>query len=859
MRFQTFSLPEQSTYPIAFLAPKLHQGDMEREYLDPIALDPIDVVAYELHKTGKKTSMTVMKEYLDSLLPVLSNLQTQYVIVGDGDYFKALTGLTKAEPYLGYVVPNTYPASMAGQFNVIFAPNYRQTFYNPGPVRAKIQQALDALWDHRKGVYREPGCNIIHFSAYPSTTADIAAWLQKLIEMRKPLTCDIEAFSLKHYDAGIGTISFAWSETEGISFPVDLSENPAAVRKLLLKFFKDFKETMTYHHISYDVTVLIYQLFMKDILDTEGLLTGLEIMLRDWDDTKLIAYLATNTCAGNELGLKAQAQEYAGNYAVENIKDITKISLPRLLEYNLVDTLSTWFVRRKHWDQMVADDQLDIYETLFKPAIVDIIQMQLTGMPVDMEEVKKAAVLIENDRSDALRRIHDNKLVQEFTYQLNEEWVAKRNDELKVKRVSMADAVEEYNPNSPPQTQRLIYELMGLPVMARTATKLPSCKADDIAKLKAHTENQDHKDLINALLDFASVDKIYGTFLPPMLDAPIGPDGWNWLFGSFNLGGTVSGRLSSSGPNLQNLPAKGRYAKIIKGCFRAPPGWVMIGLDFDSLEDKISAVTTKDTNKLKVYLDNYDGHCLRAFSYYGERMPDIENTLESINSIASKYPQFRQDSKTPTFLLTYGGTHIGLVAKCDLALEQAKEIESRYHELYIESDEWVAARLDEASKVGYITGAFGLRVRTPLLKQVIRGNRATPYEAESEGRTAGNALGQSWCLLNSRASVEFLLKVRASKHRLAIRPIAHIHDAQYFLIRDDLDVLQYVNKHLVKAVEWQDHPDIAHDQVKLSGAVDIFFPSWANPISIPNGAGTDEIQDLVADNLNPKSKEKEAA
>ena len=77
--------------------------------------------------------------------------------------------------------------------------------------------------------------------------------------------------------------------------------------------------------------------------------------------------------------------------------------------------------------------------------------------------------------------------------------------------------------------------------------------------------------------------------------------------------------------------------------------------------------------------------------------------------------------------------------------------------------------------------------------------------------------------------------------------------------RDDLDVLQYVNKHLVKAVEWQDHPDIAHDKVKLSGAVDIFFPSWANPISIPNGAGTDEIQDLVADNLNPKPKEKEAA
>ena len=96
------------------------------------------------------------------------------------------------------------------------------------------------------------------------------------------------------------------------------------------------------------------------------------------------------------------------------------------------------------------------------------------------------------------------------------------------------------------------------------------------------------------------------------------------------MGGTASGRLSSNNPNLQNIPSAGstkvkqRLAKLIKECFEAPPGWLFVGLDFDSLEDKISAVTTNDPEKIKVYSDGFDGHCLRALAYFKERMPDIE-------------------------------------------------------------------------------------------------------------------------------------------------------------------------------------------------------------------------------------------
>jgi DNA polymerase-1 len=257
--------------------------------------------------------------------------------------------------------------------------------------------------------------------------------------------------------------------------------------------------------------------------------------------------------------------------------------------------------------------------------------------------------------------------------------------------------------------------------------------------------------------------------------------------------------------------------------------------------------------------DGYDGHCLRAYSYFGEDMPDINpDSVDSINSIAVKYKALRQDSKTPTFLLTYGGTWIGIVGQCGFPETKARKIEARYHELYVESDEWIQARLDEASKVGYVTGAFGLRVRTPLLKQVIRGTNHTPYEAEKEGRTAGNALGQSWCLLNTRASVEFMRGVRNSKYRNSIRPIAHIHDAQYMIIPDDLETLLYVNKHLVKAVEWQDHPAITHDRVKLGGEVSVFWPSWAQEAVIPNGANKVVVLDTIAKHVK-ELNEKEAA
>ncbi|QDH83916.1 putative DNA polymerase I [Achromobacter phage vB_AxyP_19-32_Axy10] len=862
MHFATYGSNPTGAYKIAILVSTIRKDEIKSAYMDRFGIKDEDVIVMDLHQAPgkKKTPVKEIKEYIqEEVYPRLLDYQIQYVVCADPEYFKVLSGLPKADVNLGYVVD-----SIIDGVKVLYVPNYRSIFYDPPKVKAKIALGMDALVAAMSNTYIPPGSNIIKFAEYPRTTDEIKQWLLKLLAMKKPLAIDIEAFDLKHHKAGIGTITFCWSKSEGIAFPVDYQEIPGAtsapygknvrnedVRNMLREFFEHYMETALYHNAAYDVYVLIYQLFMADILDTEGLLKGMEILMRNYHCTKLITYLATNSCAGNKLGLKEQAQEYAGNYAVEEIKDITLVPLPKLLEYNLVDGLSTWYTFEKRYPQMIADQQEEVYEGLFKDANLDIVQMQLTGMPINQKRVAEVKAIMQKDHDVAMSTILNNQAVISFTDVLNQKWVTAKNAKLKVKRVSLADAKEVFNPNSNPQLQSLLFEFLKLPVLGLTDSKQPSTDGDTIKNLRNHTKDPVIHELLNALMDYNAVNKILTSFIPAMEEAALGPDGWHYLFGNFVLGGTVSGRLSSNSPNLQNLPAKGKYAKLIKSCFQAPPGWIFAGLDFASLEDRISALTTKDPNKLKVYTDGYDGHCLRAFSYFGDQMPDIVDTVESINSIQDKYGVLRGESKAPTFALTYQGTWITLMKNCGFSEEKAKLVERRYHELYQHSTQWVQDKLDQAAKDGYITVAFGLRLRTPLLYQVIRGTRSTPYEAEAEGRTAGNALGQSWCLLNSRAWSEFMGKVRKSEHRLTIRPCAQIHDAGYALIKDDISVVMYMNEHLVKAVNWNEHPDIYHPDVGLGGDLSLFYPSWEKEITISNGASEADVIATIQKAMQP--------
>lgn len=193
-----------------------------------------------------------------------------------------------------------------------------------------------------------------------------------------------------------------------------------------------------------------------------------------------------------------------------------------------------------------------------------------------------------------------------------------------------------------------------------------------------------------------------------------------------------------------------------------------------------------------------------------------------------------------------GGVY-GLMNTCGLSKEDATRIFDNYHKLYVVSDEWVNAQLDQASIDGYVTCAFGLRLRTPILSKTLRGSKYTPREAASEGRTAGNALGQSFGMLNNRAAIEFMDRVRSSKHRYDIKPVGLIHDAIYLQCKNTLGCLKFVNDNLIDCMSWQELPEIQHDIVKLSACLDVFAPTWATPIELKNNLTIQEINQTIED------------
>ena len=315
------------------------------------------------------------------------------------------------------------------------------------------------------------------------------------------------------------------------------------------------------------------------------------------------------------------------------------------------------------------------------------------------------------------------------------------------------------------------------------------------------------------------------------------------LYGSFNLGGTKSGRLSSSGPNMQNFPG----LPEILACFKPPKGWWLVGADFSSLEDKVSALTTKDPNKMKVYTDGFDAHSLNTFHYFREQLPDIIDTKASINSIKDHliYDKLRTDSKPITFALTYKGTWHTLVNKAGIPKAIAKKTEARNHEMYKVAIAWVNDRISEASKVGYVTGAFGLRLRTPVLAQTILHTKTTPARAKKEERTAGNMLGQSYGMLNNRAAIDLQNRLFNSPYIYDIKPVAHIHDAQYFLVKQDIGALHWLNENLIECMEWQDLPELKHPTIKLGGDLMIYAPDWSHHTKVPNRASIDEIKTII--------------
>lgn len=576
--------------------------DLKNHYADNFdahGIPPGDLVVMEApYNNLGRAPVGFIKTAIEDLKPDILKYGIEYLYVADAAYFKVLTKMRSAEPNMGYVLPCEIPGLEHVQ--VVLGVNHNAMIYNPD-AEGKLKVGIQAISEHLTGGYTAVGTGIIKSALYPTTPWDIKAALEALMDKPR-LFMDIEAFSLSFFDAGIGTITACYEENgeigHGIAFPCDYSPFPfpdsdgnygeyvpnPEVRQMLKEFFTNYKGEIVWHFANYDLKAIIYALWMEHPLDHKGMLEGLEVMTRGVQDTKIIAYLAINYVGEYSLGLKHLAQPYAGNWAMEEIKDIKKIPLKELLEYNLIDGLSTNYVYNTYYPKMVADDQLDIYETLKLPSLKLLVYTELVGMPMCDKAIANARRELENIVDSNLRLLSVSKVISSTSQALQVQAQVTHNARLtRVQHPLSRYHHIEFNPNSNPNMQFLLYDIMGLPVIDETASGNPATGSRTLRKLLNHTTNPYYQEVIQALLDYSAANKILSTFIPAFENGKLKADGLRYLHGGFNIGGTVSGRLSSSSPNLQNLPASSEFGKLIKSCFVSPPNGLFVGADFNSL------------------------------------------------------------------------------------------------------------------------------------------------------------------------------------------------------------------------------------------------------------------------------------
>lgn len=562
MNHVIFAEPQEK-YKIVILVKEtdLNHDGLLTHYVQPLldlnpSLTKEDFLALPVkYENNKAPVKTILLPCLEELKEYILEVKAELLLVAAPEYYKKLTGKTKVATLLGAPIP----AKLAdfNHLNCFNVPSFRSIFFDDKN-EGKIQLALSGLAQevNKDSIFS----NIIHHVDYPISDIGVKEVLDKLLKF-PALAADIETFSLKHTKAKVATIAFAWSEHEGTAFSVDLHDHQSPRLLLLLNFFNEYlgrkNGKIIFHNMNYDAKVLIHELFQAGSVHAKNaMIKGIELFTNNFEDTKLISYLATNSCAGNELSLKMLALPFTGNYGLseEEITNIKDLPLNELLEYNLKDALATFWVYKKYYPIMVQDNQENTYKEIFKPAVKNLLQMELHGMPISMDKVLEAEKRLIDIKVKHLTKLRLSPLFSKFLLIRQLNLCITSNLKWKSKVQSFKDfehaANQLLNLNSGDQIRELLYTYLDLPVIDLTDSKQPSTSTKTLKKLLNHVaEDSVEYDFIDSLIELSKVNKILEAFIPAFKDAHYDPiTDCHYLFGNFNLGGTVSGRLSCSKP-----------------------------------------------------------------------------------------------------------------------------------------------------------------------------------------------------------------------------------------------------------------------------------------------------------------------
>ena len=288
-----------------------------------------------------------------------------------------------------------------------------------------------------------------------------------------------------------------------------------------------------------------------------------------------------------------------------------------------------------------------------------------------------------------------------------------------VEREAHQTAGQIFNLGSPKQIQSILYESLNLPVIKKTPTGQPSTDESVLAEL-AHSFP-----LPKLILEFRSLSKLRSTYtekLPRLINPDTGR-----VHTSYHQAVTATGRLSSSDPNLQNIPVRTFEGRRIRQAFIAPEGHLIVAADYSQIELRIMAHFSKDTSLLSAFGENQDVHAHTASEIFGVSLDEVTS-------------EQRRSAKAINFGLIYGMSAFGLAKQLDLDRGTAQNYIDLYFERYPAVKDFMEKTRESARAFGFVETLMGRRLYVPEIRsknaQIRQYAERTAINAPMQGTAA---------------------------------------------------------------------------------------------------------------------------
>lgn len=450
-------------------------------------------------------------------------------------------------------------------------------------------------------------------------------------------------------------------------------------------------------------------------------------------DTMLESYVLNST---ERHDMDSMANRYL-NHKTITYDELTKvdkkkvtidaIEVEKTTQYAAEDADITLQLHEKLWPELEKDQKLTkLFTDIEMPLAIVLAEMERTGVLVDAKQL--------NDYSNEL---------------------AKQLIEIEAQLQSLAG--EKFNPASPKQIQAILFDKHNLPVLKKTPKGDPSTSEEVLSELANEYE------LPRMILFYRGLAKLKNTYTDklPLMISPIDQR----IHTNYNQIGTITGRLSSNDPNLQNIPVRNEEGRRIRQAFIAPKGCKIISADYSQIELRIMAHLSQDESLLNAFAHDKDIHRVTAGEILGKAESEVTN-------------EERRRAKAVNFGLIYGMSAFGLSKQINIPRKEAQFYIDRYFERYPGVQQYMEQTRQLAAEQGYVETLSGRRLYLPKIRST------NGIEKRGAERAAINAPMQGTAADIIKTAMIKMSEWIKNQSEDNIKMVMQVHDELVFEVKD---------------------------------------------------------------------------